>query len=181
MPEPAPVIPTEELRVLGGISGVRFISLQKDADISPLRDELNFLDLGANLDQAAGPFMDTAAIIQNLDLVITVDTSVGHLAGALDVRTWEALSFVSDWRWMYDRRESPWYPTMRLFRQSAVGDWVGVLRQIRTALSELVAQSVTAAPDLIASELVQVVLTEASGQGRVGSDGLNAALSGTVH
>ena len=80
--------------------------------------------------------MDTAAIMRNLDLVITSDTAVAHLAGALGVPEWVALPFVPDWRWLLDRRDSPWYPTMRLFRQRRAGDWVGVFEEMREALVE---------------------------------------------
>lgn len=65
----------------------------------------------------------SAAVIRNLDLVITCDTSIAHLAGALGVRAWVALRFASDWRWMLNRPDSPWYPTVRLFRQLTPGDW----------------------------------------------------------
>ena len=80
--------------------------------------------------------MDTAAIMMNLDLVITSDTSVAHLAGALGVSVWVALPYVPDWRWLLDRSDSPWYPTMRLFRQKSRGDWAGVFKEIEAALRE---------------------------------------------
>jgi tetratricopeptide (TPR) repeat protein len=89
-------------------------------------------------DTEHGAFMDTAAIMMNLDLVITSDTSVAHLAGALGVQVWVALPLVPDWRWLLDRNDSPWYPTMRLFRQKQVGDWAGVFEEIEAALRELV-------------------------------------------
>ena len=82
--------------------------------------------------------MDTAAIMKNVDLVISSDTAVPHLAGALGVPVWVALPFVPDWRWLLDRSDSPWYPMMRLFRQKRAGDWVGVFEEIRAALRELV-------------------------------------------
>ena len=74
--------------------------------------------------------------MQNLDLVISSDNAVVHLAGALGVNVWVALAFAADWRWMLDRSDSPWYPTMRLFRQTAPGDWSGVFGQMRGALVE---------------------------------------------
>src|SRR5205085_11428292 len=77
--------------------------------------------LGGRLDEAAGPFMDTAAVMKSLDLVITSDTATAHLAGALGVPVWVALPFAPDWRWLEDRADSPWYPTMRLFRQPRPG------------------------------------------------------------
>ena len=85
--------------------------------------------------------MDTAAVMKNLDLVITSDTSVPHLAGALGVPVWVALPFVPDWRWLWDRSDSPWYPTMRLFRQKKAGDWEGVFEEIRAALADEVQSS----------------------------------------
>ena len=81
---------------------------------------------------------DTAAVMSNLDLVITVDTAVAHLAGALGVPVWVALPLAPDWRWLLDREDSPWYPTMRLFRQAAWGDWEGVFRRMSVELRERV-------------------------------------------
>jgi ADP-heptose:LPS heptosyltransferase len=80
-------------------------------------------------------FADTAALISNLDLIVTVDTSVAHLAGALAKPVWVLLPKVPDWRWMLDRPDSPWYPTMRLFRQSAAGDWRLVISQVAGELT----------------------------------------------
>ena len=85
--------------------------------------------------------MDTAAIMKNLNLVITSDTSIPHLAGALGIPVWLALPYAPDWRWLLDRTDSPWYPTMRLFRQKSPGDWHGVFHDIQTALHELLASS----------------------------------------
>ena len=76
--------------------------------------------------------------LRNLDLVITCDSAPAHLAGALGVPVWVALAFAPDWRWMLDRGDSPWYPTMRLFRQNAPGDWEGVFERIQGALASLV-------------------------------------------
>src|SRR5262245_26567420 len=88
------------------------------------------------LDTDHGPFMDTAAIMKTVDLVITSDTSVAHLAGALAVPVWVALPLVPDWRWLLDRTDSPWYPTMRLFRQKKLGDWTTVFDEIKSALAQ---------------------------------------------
>jgi ADP-heptose:LPS heptosyltransferase len=79
-------------------------------------------------------FVDTMAIIEGLDLVVTVDTSVAHLAGAMGRPVWILLPYVPDWRWLLDRNDSPWYPTARLFRQSHPGDWGDVARQVAEAL-----------------------------------------------
>ena len=91
--------------------------------------------MGADFDAGPDAFLDTAAVIMCCDLVITSDTAVAHLAGALGVETWLALRYVPDWRWMLDREDSPWYPTMRLFRQTSDGDWSGVFERMRVALS----------------------------------------------
>jgi hypothetical protein len=109
------------------------ISLQKEippADRLPLHDATQVLDLSGYLTD----FADTAAVIAQLDLVITVCTSVAHLAGALGAPVWVLLSVAADWRWLLDRDDSPWYPSARLFRQDAMGDWSGVARRVRAAL-----------------------------------------------
>ena len=82
--------------------------------------------------------MDTAAVMRNLDLVITSDTAVAHLAGALGVPVWVALGRSCDWRWLDEREDSPWYPTMRLFRQERLGDWEGVFAAIAVELARVV-------------------------------------------
>lgn len=82
-------------------------------------------------------FSDTAALIETLDLVISIDTAVAHLAGALGKPVWTLLPFVSDWRWLLDREDTPWYPSMRLFRQSSPGDWAGVVSAVQQALVQL--------------------------------------------
>jgi ADP-heptose:LPS heptosyltransferase len=83
-------------------------------------------------------FMDTAALIQSLDLVIGVDTSVVHLAGAMGKPVWLLNRFDTCWRWLLDRDDSPWYPTMRIFRQPRPGDWASVVRSVTDALRKFV-------------------------------------------
>jgi ADP-heptose:LPS heptosyltransferase len=79
-------------------------------------------------------FADTAAVLGHLDLVISVDTAVAHLAGALARPVWLLVPFVPEWRWMLERTDSPWYPTMRLFRQAAPGDWTELMARVAAAL-----------------------------------------------
>ena len=90
--------------------------------------------------------MDTAAVLKNLDLVISVDTAIAHLAGALGIPVWVALPFVPDWRWLMDREDSPWYPTMRLFRQTRPGQWEDVFQRIAEALQRRLAASAELRP-----------------------------------
>lgn len=90
----------------------------------------NLLDLSGEI----GDFADTASIMSNMDLIVTVDTSIAHLAGAMGKPVWVLLPFVPDWRWLLDREDSPWYPTMRLFRQSTPGGWADVLQRVSEAL-----------------------------------------------
>ncbi len=127
---------------LAEISAVCLISLQKGAgseQLAEVRDLFAVTDLADELDQQSGPFMDTAAVMKNVDLVIAADTAAAHLAGALGVPVWVALPFAPDWRWLLDRSDSPWYPTMRLFRQKSLGDWAGVFAEMQSALRERLA------------------------------------------
>jgi tetratricopeptide (TPR) repeat protein/ADP-heptose:LPS heptosyltransferase len=114
-----------------------FVSLQKEPkpeDRAALRETNRVMDLTSQLKD----FADTAALVTCLDLVITVDTSVAHLTGALGRPTWLLLSYTPDYRWLLDRQDSPWYPTMRLFRQSERRNWTEVLKQVQSALQELI-------------------------------------------
>jgi hypothetical protein len=85
--------------------------------------------------------MDTAAAVRNLDLVVACDTMVAHLAGGMGAPVWVALPYSPDWRWLVSRVDTPWYPTMRLFRQPAFGDWESVFRRIAGSLREHLAAS----------------------------------------
>ena len=91
-------------------------------------------ELTPELDAEGGAFLDTAAVMKNLDLLILSDTSATHLAGALAVPTWLATSAAPDWRWLSDREDSPWYPTFRLFRQTRLGDWAAVFERLAAEL-----------------------------------------------
>jgi hypothetical protein len=132
-------IPLQHFLALTSLPSVQLIPLQKDlspADSDLLAESPRITSPDADFDTAHGAFMDTAAITMNVDLVITCDTAIAHLAGALGVPVWVALPFVPDWRWLLDRADSPWYPTMRLFRQKSPGDWTGVFQEIRAALQD---------------------------------------------
>jgi len=118
---------------LAQVPGVRLISLQKNEGSEQLRPPVE--SLGEGFDAGPSSFLDTAAAMESFDLVISSDTAVAHVAGALARPVWIALKHVPDWRWMRARADSPWYPTMRLFRQTAPGDWDGVFVRIREALS----------------------------------------------
>jgi tetratricopeptide (TPR) repeat protein len=134
-------IPEEYFAALAKIPGVALVRLQKgDAgdNLARYGDQTTIFDPGPDFDTTAGPFMDTAALMMNVDLVISSDTSVPHLAGALGVPIWLALPFASDWRWLLDRHDSPWYPTMRLFRQESPGDWSSVFAEIQVALRAII-------------------------------------------
>jgi hypothetical protein len=119
------------------VEGVKLISLQKGPGTEQLAIRKDVIDFGNRLDEATGPFMDSAAIMQSLDLVICSDTAVAHLAGALGVPVWLALPVVPDWRWLLQRSDSPWYPSMRLFRQTRRGDWGEVFEQMAGELRKL--------------------------------------------
>jgi hypothetical protein len=95
--------------------------------------------LGEDFDAGPDAFADSAAVMQNLDLIVSSDTSAVHLAGALGRPVWVALKYAPDWRWMLDRRDSPWYPAMRLFRQTTPGDWADVFEDIAAELTALLA------------------------------------------
>lgn len=125
-----------ELAGLGKIPGVTFFSLQKGpAAAQTASSGLILVPLADQLQD----FGDTAAVLMQLDLLVCVDTSVAHLAGALGRPVWLLLPTGLDWRWLSRRDDSPWYPTMRIFRQEEPGDWAGVAERVGRALTERVA------------------------------------------
>jgi len=129
-------IPLNYFEPLTRIPGIRLVSLQKGAGIEQFRDvsaQVPILDLGDRL-QTMG---DTAAVMTNLALVISSDTSIPHLAGALGISVWTVMQLIPDWRWFLGRSDSPWYLTMRLFRQQKLGDWGEVFRRIKIELEDL--------------------------------------------
>jgi ADP-heptose:LPS heptosyltransferase len=122
----------EELAPLFAVPNVTFYSLQV---VVPERDEVFFQSQMAqqklvDLRGRLSDFLATSTVVAQLDLVITVDTAVAHLAGALGKPVWMLVPFVSDWRWLRDRTESPWYPTMRLFRQERRNEWGAVVERV---------------------------------------------------
>ncbi len=122
---------------VAAMSGVSLINLQKGSGAEELASSsFPVQSLGDDFDAGGGAFLDTAAVMTNLDLVISADTSVAHVAGALGVRVWVPLAYVPDWRWTMQGDRTPWYPTMRLFRQTAAGDWPPVFSRIAAALRE---------------------------------------------
>jgi len=129
--------PLAEMTPLFKIPGVVFVGLQKGGpaqEVFELPSEIAFRNVGEMFED----FSDTAAAIKHLDLIISIDTSVAHLAGAMGKPVWVLLLRSPDWRWLMDREDSPWYPTMRLFRQSRPGHWDTVIVEMAQALEKLV-------------------------------------------
>jgi FkbM family methyltransferase len=132
-------IPLAEFAPLGKVKGLQLFSLQKGKGIEELETiagRLDVVDLGRRVDEATGAFVETAAALKNLDLLITTDTSVAHVAGALGVPVWVAVCNVADWRWLNTGDTTVWSPSMRLFRQTSPGDWADVFERIAAALEQ---------------------------------------------
>ena len=133
--------PLSNFKNISKLRNIELISLHKGEG----EDQISYIDfdvttLGPDFDEGQDAFIDTAAVMMNCDLIITSDTAVAHLSGALGCPTWVALKYVPDWRWMLDRSDSPWYPTMTLYRQKTVGNWVSVFEEIKHDLSLLMNQ-----------------------------------------
>jgi tetratricopeptide (TPR) repeat protein len=125
-------IAPEKLASLFDLPGLHFFSLQKDGPAAPPQFPLiNFMD-------EIGDFAETAALISNLDLIISVDTAIAHLAAALGKPVWVLNCFDSCWRWLRQREDSPWYSSLRLFRQTSAGDWGDVIERVRQELTRYV-------------------------------------------
>ncbi|QDU08499.1 tetratricopeptide repeat protein [Gimesia aquarii] len=127
----------ETLMPLGEVEGVKLVSLQQVnglEQIQPLKSSENLWQPGAEYQAEMGSFMEAAALIQNLDLVITSDTALAHLAGSLGVPVWILISPLPEWRWFLNRTDSPWYPTARLFRQIHLGEWEPVINEMKSEL-----------------------------------------------
>jgi tetratricopeptide (TPR) repeat protein len=130
-------VPLACFEPLSCVEGVRLISLQKvygTEQLAEVAGRFEVIDLAASLDVGGEAFLDIAAAMKSLDLVISCDTAIAHLAGALGVRVWVALVHAPDWRWMLGRDDSPWYPTMRLFRQSQPRQWSDVFARMAAEL-----------------------------------------------
>ncbi len=133
-------IPLAEFAPLAAVTNCRLISLQKFQGVEQIaanRQTVPVIELEPEIDTTAGPFEDTAAIMRHLDLVITSDTSIAHLAGGLGVPVWLATSYAPDWRWMMHRDDCLWYPTLRLFRQTRIRHWSDVFTRMAHELSNL--------------------------------------------
>jgi len=127
------ILPALLRAVMQSASGIRWFILQR----GPALADWHYTDGLAEIPPITG-ILDEAAALSELDLLISVDTLSAHLAGALGVRTWTLLPFESDWRWMDHREDSPWYPTMRLFRQQRPGDWAQVIERVGYCLQQLI-------------------------------------------
>jgi hypothetical protein len=137
--DPFRSFPVAALAPLAAIPGVRLISLQKGdgvAQLDALPDGMKIETLGEDFDSGPDAFIDSAAAMEALDLVVTCDTSVAHLAGALGGKVWIALKHVPEWRWQTERGDSPWYPTATLFRQPRQGDWDSVFAAMAARLAD---------------------------------------------
>ena len=110
----------------------------KPSALVRFNNDFNIKNFGTNFDEKNGAFIDTASIIKCLDLVISVDTSIAHFAGALTCPTWVLLQSSADWRWQLNRTDTPWYRTMKLFRQPKQGDWNTVVQEIKIEIEKLV-------------------------------------------
>jgi tetratricopeptide (TPR) repeat protein len=132
-------IPLAQFAPLARLPGHTLISLQKFEGVDQIaanRETVPVVELKPEIDAEAGPFMDTAAIMKHLELVVTSDTAIAHLAGGLGVPIWLATAYAPDWRWMTGREDSPWYPTMRVFRQTKVGVWEDVFERMARELND---------------------------------------------
>ncbi|HET6376416.1 MAG TPA: glycosyltransferase family 9 protein, partial [Methylocella sp.] len=135
--DPSRSIPLASFAPLAALPGVRLISLMKDQgplEVEGPNGSFRIESPGRDMDAGPDSFTDCAAAMQTLDLIVTADTAIAHLAGALGRPVFVALKHVPDWRWMIDREDSPWYPTMRLFRQRERGDWDTVFHRIAAAV-----------------------------------------------
>ena len=171
-----------QLAPLAEVKGIRWVSLQKGEAAGEAEAPPPGLPL-MNLGPALADFRDTAAVIDQLDLVLCVDTAVAHLAGALGKPVWVMLPKPADWRWLEGREDSPWYPTMRLFRQSRRGEWDDVVERVKVALQERLSDDASATVPSAHRRLlptpIMAIPRRASGH-RVGFSGLAECRYGIV-
>jgi hypothetical protein len=125
----------DQFAPLSAVKNARFVTLQLGPPAAQARRPPAGMELIDHTDDLHD-FADTAALLTNLDLIITVDTAVAHVAGALARPAWVLLPYMPDWRWMLDRADSPWYPTLRLFRQKTRGDWAEVMERVKGELEK---------------------------------------------
>ena len=123
------------------LPNIELLSLHKGEGENQIQDiSFDLTTLGYDFDTGQNAFEDTAAIMMNCDLIITSDTVIAHLAGALGCPTWVALKKVPDWRWMLEQNDSPWYPSMKLYRQNERDNWNNVFDKIKKDLELLITQ-----------------------------------------
>ncbi len=127
-------IPYSKFKQLFDVPNCEFYSVQINSEATAIA-EMNCRSNVHNLEKSIHDFKDTADLLSSMDLVISVDTAVAHLSGTLEIPTWVILPFAADWRWRIHRADSPWYPTMRLFRQKSAGNWDTVLEEVKHCLS----------------------------------------------
>jgi tetratricopeptide (TPR) repeat protein len=162
-------LPFDLLCPLWEVQGVQYFSLQKQprpGDVAKFPPEITMIDLGPKF----ADFGDTAAAIAQLDLILCVDTAVAHLAGALGKPVWLMLPEIGDFRWLLDREDSPWYPTMRLFRQRQLGEWGDVIARVKVALEDAVCTGTLIAPPPAHPATGQLDDLEDSTEATIGSE-----------
>jgi tetratricopeptide (TPR) repeat protein len=141
--DPERWVPLAAFAPLSRVPGVTLIGLQKTDGLEQLEalpPGMIVETLGPSFDAGPDAFLDSAAVMMNLDLVVSIDTGLAHLAGALACPVWIVLKQIPDWRWMLDRNDSPWYPTARLFRQRQKGEWEPVMKEVAAELALLIEQ-----------------------------------------
>ncbi len=143
IPQSRRTMPLEIIAQLAQTKGISLYNLQKDWPADELK-KYGINNFGTDFDTTHGAFMDTAAVMKNLDLILTIDTVTAHLAGALNVPVWVMLPVAADVRWMLNRSDTPWYTNMKLFRQSKKGDWLSVIQKVRAELQKKVALKLAA-------------------------------------
>lgn len=181
-------VPLRHFAPLASVPGVRLFSMQMihgTEQLGKLGDAFPVVNLAGRFDGVARPFLDSAAALKNLDLFVTSDTAVAHLAGALGVPVWLIVSAAPAWQWMVERPDSPWYPTMRLFRQERLGEWPPVFEGIARALAAIVPPALrvrSIGVRISAGELIERIATlELELEGRSDDPARQAARADLAH